>query len=531
MRSPCSATPLYAGPLETAFDACCRVHAGQALGTGFVYGADTQYIAVMTNWHVVTAEGKQSPKVVQCQFWQSGYASTELPGQVIAADQRVDAAVILVRRDAFGGHDPQPMPFAVASPLPGAEVHSVGCAGGAWATAWRGHVVRYSPDSDMIFQPAPAGGRSGSAICNADGHIVGLVQARAADNSYGVGIPVERIMRAMRPAVQESLKTFVPCSELAQCPGGMCPVPYASPMAPSADPYPGLSVQAEPPSALLPWRNQIDKKLEQIDQKLSVPSVPPAALPPMPMPSPIVSGPDPSILDRLGRHDQAIGELQCQVRAIDGKIDANDATSRQRHETLLQALQQGPQATVAKVKEDFTDNPLRSLLITVGVVVAVFFFVTVCVFHLIALWRQKADATAAANPNNAADQRQAQFLDKLDNFNRGIDQKLAQLPVIGGLYQPGGPAGAVASPPLAGAAGHVAAAGPDPTNAAVTAALVQGAIQTALATPAPGQANPTTGVSPVGNASQPAPAVVIHANPTTPAAATAASTPAATPAK
>ena len=79
-------------------------------------------------------------------------------------------------------------------------------------------------------------------------------------------------------------------------PGGMCPVPYASPMAPSADPYPGLSVQAEPPSALLPWRNQIDKKLEQIDQKLSVPSVPPAALPPMPMPSPIVSGPIPASL-------------------------------------------------------------------------------------------------------------------------------------------------------------------------------------------------------------------------------------------
>ena len=50
---------------------------------------------------------------------------------------------------------------------PGETLRSVGCANGTWATGWTGHALGYDDDG-LRFVPAPANGRSGSAIFDAE---------------------------------------------------------------------------------------------------------------------------------------------------------------------------------------------------------------------------------------------------------------------------------------------------------------------------------------------------------------------------
>jgi hypothetical protein len=245
------------------------------------------------------------------------------------------------------------------------------------------------------------------------------------------------------------------------------------------------TLSAQDPFPLAPWKRKEVQQINDIDAKVSAPRVAP-----LPSPVQIATGTDPALLERFNQHESAIGELRSGLRDVNGKVDALSSTTKGGFETLAQKFAEHreqeqaaqPQANkfqqdAAAIKDTIHDDPLRALLVTIGVTVAVFFFVTVCVFHLVAAFRQKADATAKANPDNQFDQKAAQFFDKLDDFNQKVDVKLAAQPLIGKLWQPGGAAGAVAPATAA-----------DVQQAAVQGALVTGAINTALATPAPGQA-------------------------------------------
>ena len=112
---------------------------------------------------------------------------------------------------------------------PGDAIISVGCASGAWATAWKGHALG-TEGGDLHFVPAPANGRSGSAVFDAEGRrIVGIVRARAADGSDGVATSVQAVYRAFDAAFSGARPRTPACMAgggkpaLVQCPNGQCP--------------------------------------------------------------------------------------------------------------------------------------------------------------------------------------------------------------------------------------------------------------------------------------------------------------------
>jgi hypothetical protein len=102
----------------------------------------------------------------------------------------VDIAIVALERQRLGGVEPPLIPFATAgSPISEPQQVSVGCSLGSWPTCWKGHRVASSLFGGSVIQfvPAPADGRSGSALFDAAGkHVVGLVAWR--DESQGVGL-------------------------------------------------------------------------------------------------------------------------------------------------------------------------------------------------------------------------------------------------------------------------------------------------------------------------------------------------------
>jgi hypothetical protein len=249
------------------------------------------------------------------------------------------------------------------------------------------------------------------------------------------------------------------------------------------------TISAQDVFPLAPWKRQEAKEIKQIDGKLDrVLSGTGIGQPPM-LPD-RQTGPQ---LVPIQNVDPRVEELHGLVKDLAIKVEKNGnfaerfaadkmATARlepdsNKFQQTLDALKDAILHKAPDAEPPAGDQTLRTVLIIIGIVVAVFFVVTVCVFHLVAAFRQKADATAKANPDNQFDQKAAQFFDKLDDFNQKVDVKLAAQPLIGKLWQPGGAAGATAPATAA-----------DVQQAAVQGALVTGAINTALATPAPGQA-------------------------------------------
>jgi hypothetical protein len=218
------------GAISDCIDATCRVTTAKgSTGTGCAFERNQGYLYVLTAAHVV-----ENAQQVRCEFWHAGHQSAPITGKVISKSDRCDGAIIAIPEGSFEGVLPAVIPLAEPKDTVKAKgtITSVGCSQGAWSTSWKGHVLGYT-GSDMIFIPPPCNGRSGSAVFDADGKkILGVIRARAADDSYGIATPVGLFYQAFSgkvnalPPISDKGRTPV------QCPGGNCPAPqdqYASP--------------------------------------------------------------------------------------------------------------------------------------------------------------------------------------------------------------------------------------------------------------------------------------------------------------
>lgn len=205
--------------LDAAIDATCRLTAGDgSRGTGCVFEIGQGYVYILTAGHVV-----EKSSTVACEFWHRGYQSAAVEGRVSqrANPAVADAAIVVVEVAQLGGVLPSVVPLAPADyqVAAGQPLVSVGCAGGAWSTGWKGHVLRLESDA-LRFVPPPAQGRSGSALFDEEGrHIVGIVEARTIDNQEGIAVPLAAIYRAFRRPTSSAETTDVQCG-----PNG-CPMP------------------------------------------------------------------------------------------------------------------------------------------------------------------------------------------------------------------------------------------------------------------------------------------------------------------
>lgn len=322
--------------LQDQFDATCKITCqGGAAGTGCVYHLGPDYALVLTAAHVI--EGQP---VCACEFWRAGHQSAKIPAQVLVADPTIDAAVLVVPLAGLGGVLPKAISLGTAgdTPRPGDTIQSVGCAAGAWATGWQGHVTRIEAGR-VFFVPPPAGGRSGSVLTDATGSkIVGLLQIRTGDNSEGGGVSIATLLARMQGRQVKAIETFRPHQTLVayletQCPGGSCPtapggfggraiLPWnapdrsrPSPQSPGGsggtggNPWPTLPQTAPTPAPRVDL-DPIVQQLERIENR-----IPAAGMSPIPA-APVA---DPRV-------DQALGLGQQAHQRIDGLAGEIKAT-------------------------------------------------------------------------------------------------------------------------------------------------------------------------------------------------------------
>jgi len=251
----------HAGVSET-LDATCRIHAPDgSTGTGCVFEISQGRAFILTNRHVVG-----NANAVKCIFWKQGHQSAGLSGAVIARGAGVDVAIVSVPQTSFGGHLPRVIPIAPRGTKlnPGDTITSAGCAKGAWATGWKGHVLGYD-DGNLCFTPPPANGRSGSAVCDAKGErIVGLIWGRQnSGQSRGFAVSLENLYRTLRftqtagggwahspaPAWTYDSPKLAP-TEPSQCGPRGCPAPQPN------------------PSQLLPYRRYEERRMDRLEDKV-----------------------------------------------------------------------------------------------------------------------------------------------------------------------------------------------------------------------------------------------------------------------
>lgn len=214
------------GAMPDCFDATCRVLVGEEPpATGCVFEVSDGKVFVLTNAHVVG-----TAQAVRCEFWSRGHKSLPLDGTVIARvrNDDCDAAIISLQEEQFGGRVPPairlaPRGYELTS---GQTIISIGCSGGKWPTMFTGHSLT-DPIDTVEFLPPPAGGRSGSAIFDADGTmIVGLLYAREEDGAdvYGLACTLESLYKHLGES-RLYQTTHTGGANCPNCPGGMCPMP------------------------------------------------------------------------------------------------------------------------------------------------------------------------------------------------------------------------------------------------------------------------------------------------------------------
>lgn len=185
--------------LHECYDATCRVHVSGHAGTGCIFAADDTHYYVLTNAHV-TRQGDK-PRLVFVMRGAERSVDAETVWHSYAALEQGyhrDIAVIKAPKVSFGDYTPSVIPLAEESfaLAENQEITSVGCPGGGWVTAWKGHATSLTTDA-MNFVPPPMGGRSGSAIFDADGtKIVGLLAWGG--GGEGTAQTIGEIYRAMR---------------------------------------------------------------------------------------------------------------------------------------------------------------------------------------------------------------------------------------------------------------------------------------------------------------------------------------------
>lgn len=176
--------------IEDCIEATVRVRAAAdgGTGTGCCVNKTDSHLFILTNHHVAGGPGSQ----VTVEFWHRGFQSNTCTGYVVAAqiDQRIDAALVAVARELVSPVDPPVIPLGEPGmePKVGDTVVSVGCAAGAWPSAFKGNVKSIlGSHQHVYFSPPVANGRSGSALFNEDGsRVVGLIAWRSDAEQAGI---------------------------------------------------------------------------------------------------------------------------------------------------------------------------------------------------------------------------------------------------------------------------------------------------------------------------------------------------------
>ena len=251
--------------LADCIDATCRIStADGSRGSGCAFENSQGRVFVLTAAHVV---GRN--RTVQCEFWRDGHRSVPLAGEVLATglsrtpSGSVDAAIIAVPISSFAGVLPGSVPIAPRGYRlsPGETVTSVGCAKGAWATGWKGHVLGYD-GSSLCFTPPPADGRSGSALFDAEGErIVGLIWGRNQREGKGHAVTVENLYRALNFTRTGSGWVHSPLQPLGYTERAQCS-PYGCAPRSWILPYRNYQQQGEY------YRNQLqNQRMEQLEKQ------------------------------------------------------------------------------------------------------------------------------------------------------------------------------------------------------------------------------------------------------------------------
>jgi len=349
----CLLAAVAAADIADCYDATCRVSTGDARGTGCVFSISNGHVFVLTNAHVVDTASSAS-----CEFWSQGHQSIPIAGRVARGQGGIDAAYIAIPEASFHGRLPRVIPLAPVDTVlrAGEEIVSVGCAHAAWATGWKGHVLDIR-GGQIRFLPPPAGGRSGSAICNKDGtRIVGLLWGRSDQDKVGYALPVQAIYQAItgkQTGWRASPEGYA--TEPSGCPGGNCPINIfgrqnAPQQQPQQGPYPTLPpVQALPqvPTDL----SGVEARLDGISNKIDVligntsPQPPQELVPEIP---PVVSQIAMGLAERI---DKLAEDTGVQITEVRGIAEANS-----ENVDKLTTLVEGVSANQTKLTEAVGEN-------------------------------------------------------------------------------------------------------------------------------------------------------------------------------
>lgn len=236
-----------AGPVEF-YGAACRVSTPHGIGSGCCYSVDQRTVAVITCHHVVKGERR-----VWVEFYRPNGKSAKIIGQVIVSRPDVDTAIIVIPSHVFKGILPKAIPPAKHLPRVGSKVATVGCPYGKDIQGYTATVVRYE-GQDMIFSPAPAMGRSGSAVSDYAGNeIVAVLYAQQPPKhpTEGRATAITQIAAVVDDQIRQTAFAFdseVLEQEVVeiQCAGGQC--------APQGNRIFGQRPQAQQPA--VPWPNE-----------------------------------------------------------------------------------------------------------------------------------------------------------------------------------------------------------------------------------------------------------------------------------
>lgn len=200
----CSAA--LAVDLESLHSATARLRAADGgTGTGTAFERSQGHVFLVTCAHVATGQ------TMAVEWFYRGHQSGAVQGAVVYRDADNDVAVVSVPEAALGGVVPPVVPLATPEHLvpAGATVHTVGSANGTWPTGVEGHSRGYN-EQGLTFLPPPANGRSGSAMIDDSGRIVGVVRARASEaGGYGIATPVQAMYRLWGTSKQKEIATAV----------------------------------------------------------------------------------------------------------------------------------------------------------------------------------------------------------------------------------------------------------------------------------------------------------------------------------
>jgi len=192
-------------------NAVVRISNGNGMGSGCVFRQDANHFWILTNAHVA---GSRRGNRVSVEFWKAGRLSNPIRGVVAAAwmtNSHRDIAFVAVKRSDLGSIAPDVIPLAGPDDAVNfRHFSSCGCPSGVWANEFHGHAFSASQSSGdvVMFYPAPAPGRSGSAFFDASGtKIIGLLawrsdggsgDGRKASGGYGIAMTHREIWAAWR---------------------------------------------------------------------------------------------------------------------------------------------------------------------------------------------------------------------------------------------------------------------------------------------------------------------------------------------